>query len=618
MSANRTVNVTFDAIPKFTLKVKKTGTGTGKVTSSPTGIDCGSDCEEAYEEGKEVTLTASADAGSTFVKWTGDCTGSGACKVTMSAAKEVTAEFNLAAKPKFTLKVKKTGTGTGKVTSSPTGIDCGSDCEEAYEEGKEVTLTASADAGSTFVKWTGDCTGSGTCKVTMSAAREVTAEFKTAAKSEFTLKVKKTGSGKVTSSPAGIDCPSNCVEVYEEGKEITLTATPDAGFEFVKWTGDCTGSGACKVTMSADREVIAEFNLAAKPKFTLKVKKTGTGTGKVTSAPAGIDCGSDCEEPYEEGKHVTLTATPDAGSEFVKWTGACTGTGICKVTMSAAREATAEFKVVVKPNFTLAVERIGTGTGKVTSSPAGIDCGSDCEEAYQEGKEITLTATADAGSAFEHWTGGGCSGTEPCKVTMSGVKKVRAVFNAVGQRTLTVVKAGTGTGTVTSTPKGIDCGATCTASYDVGKKITLVAVAATNSTFTGFSGACTGETCKVTMSEARSVTATFAADPGPDPSVGLVVVAGTAKVKNGKAHLRIFCNGPSACEGELKLLLKIAPRRGVVIGKATFKLQPGGSTTLKIPLSRRALAALAGRKAVQARVVGTGIHSHVVRLRNVS
>jgi len=202
---------------------------------------------------------------------------------------------------------------------------------------------------------------------------------------------------------------------------------------------------------------------------------------------------------------------------------------------------------------------------------------------------------------------------------MSAAKKVKAVFNAFGQRTLTIVKAGSGSGTVTSAPKGIDCGAICTASFNVGKKITLIPVAATNSTFTGFSGACTGTTpCVVTMSEARTVTATFEADPEEQPTVGLVVVAGTAKVKNGKASLRVFCNGPSACEGELKLLLRIAPKRSVVIGKASFTLQPGGSTTLKIPLTRRALALLAGRKALQARVVGTGIHAHVMRLKNVS
>jgi hypothetical protein len=152
-------------------------------------------------------------------------------------------------------------------------------------------------------------------------------------------------------------------------------------------------------------------------------------------------------------------------------------------------------------------------------------------------------------------------------------------------------------------------------------------VAGADSTFTGFSGACTGNgesgTCKVTMSEARSVTATFGLKPVSGRPDGLAVVAGTAKVKNGKALLKVLCNGPSACKGGLKLGLRISTdakgrqaKRTVVIGKGFFDLQPGASTMLRIKLSRKALAQLEGRKAIAARVAGTGIHSHSLRLKN--
>ena len=68
--------------------------------------------------------------------------------------------------------------GAGTVTSSPPGIDCGADCSEDYLDGTTVELTASAGADSTFTGWTGACTGSGTCTVTMSSARTVTAAFR--------------------------------------------------------------------------------------------------------------------------------------------------------------------------------------------------------------------------------------------------------------------------------------------------------------------------------------------------------------------------------------------------------------------------------------------------------
>lgn len=75
----------------------------------------------------------------------------------------------------------------------------------------------------------------------------------------------------------------------------------------------------------------------------LSVIKTGTGDGSVSSVPAGIDCGGDCSEIYQTNTIVTLTATPDDGSAFDGWSGACSGTGECTVTMSQAKSVTAAF-----------------------------------------------------------------------------------------------------------------------------------------------------------------------------------------------------------------------------------------------------------------------------------
>jgi hypothetical protein len=79
--------------------------------------------------------------------------------------------------------------------------------------------------------------------------------------------------------------------------------------------------------------------------------------------------------------------------------------------------------------FTLSVINAGaTGRGTVTSLPLGIDCGSDCMEAYDEGMMVTLTGTPDSGSAFAGWSGGGCSGTGNCAVTMDVRRTVTATF----------------------------------------------------------------------------------------------------------------------------------------------------------------------------------------------
>lgn len=160
------------------LTVTKAGAGSGTVTSSPSGINCGSTCGANYSNGTSVTLTATAASGSTFAGWSGACSGTGNCAVSMTVARSVTATFNGSATT-FALSVTKAGAGSGTVTSSPSGINCGSTCSANYSSGTSVTLTAAATSGSTFAGWSGACTGTGTCTVSLTAARSVTATFNT-------------------------------------------------------------------------------------------------------------------------------------------------------------------------------------------------------------------------------------------------------------------------------------------------------------------------------------------------------------------------------------------------------------------------------------------------------
>jgi hypothetical protein len=71
---------------------------------------------------------------------------------------------------------------------------------------------------------------------------------------------------------------------------------------------------------------------------------------------------------------------------------------------------------------------IKTGSGTVASSPTGIDCGPDCEETYEKGTEVTISAIPDAGSFFAGWTGSGCGGTGDCTVIMDATAAVKATF----------------------------------------------------------------------------------------------------------------------------------------------------------------------------------------------
>jgi hypothetical protein len=246
---------------------------------------------------------------------------------------------------------------------------------------------------------------------------------------------------------------------------------------------------------------------AAGGSVTLTVLPGGNGTGSVTSAPAGIDCGAVCSTTVDPGTEVTLTASTGAGSTFVGWTGGgCSGTGACVVTVDADVTVQAAFAL----NNSLVVTLGGTGTGAVTSVPSGIDCGTTCSAQFGAGTAVTLTASPGAGSTFAGWTGGGCSGTGACVVTVDAAVGVTAIFT-LQQYTLTVSPAGTGGGTVTSSPSGINCGGTCASAFDYNAVVTLTASPGAGSTFAGWTGGgCSGTgTCAVTVDAAVGVTAIF-------------------------------------------------------------------------------------------------------------
>jgi len=170
---------------------------------------------------------------------------------------------------------------------------------------------------------------------------------------------------------------------------------------------------------------------AAPIQHTLTVSKAGSGSGGVTSSPGGINCGATCSAMFDQGTSVTLTATASAGSVFAGWSGGgCAGTGTCQVTLGADTTVTATFNPAPTVTHTLTVSPVGDGSGGVTSSPAGIDCGVTCSHAYNAGTQVTLTATADSGSTFTGWSGGACSGTGTCVVTLNSDTTVTATFAA--------------------------------------------------------------------------------------------------------------------------------------------------------------------------------------------
>jgi hypothetical protein len=169
-----TRTITVVQASSFTLSVTRQGTGSGTVTSSPGGINCGSTCSGTYTGGSIVTLTPTAAAGSRFDGWSGlaDCTDG---VVTVNQNTTCTATFTSVGTA--TLKVGRTGKGNGTITSNPTGITCGSDCSRAYPAGTQVQLFVNPAPGSVFDGWTGDADCADSI-VTMTVSKTCKARFR--------------------------------------------------------------------------------------------------------------------------------------------------------------------------------------------------------------------------------------------------------------------------------------------------------------------------------------------------------------------------------------------------------------------------------------------------------
>jgi hypothetical protein len=326
------------ATPPSTYTLSVSLTGNGAVVSNPTGINCGTTCSAAFPANTPVTLTATTVNGSTFTGWGGDCSGTGACNVSMNATRSVSATFTGGTAPPTTFKLTTAVVGNGTVKGAGT-----------YAAKAPVTLEPIAAEGYTFVGWS----PSPPCATLFTMPANdltCTATFRASGES-YPLNVALSGNGvgSVTSQPSGILCSNlpgeipDCNETYAVNTLVTLTTTPGVGpHYFAGWSGACSGTGSCTVTLSTAKSVTATF--ATGYALTL----TYNPDGSIARDPVGSNCTfasttGDLQCIYAPNTVVTLSAVP-AGGTFTGWGGgSCTGTGACQVTMTGNKTVSAAF-----------------------------------------------------------------------------------------------------------------------------------------------------------------------------------------------------------------------------------------------------------------------------------
>ncbi len=240
--------------------------GSGTVKSEQTDIiDCPVVCTAKMPKGTEVTLTAVPNAGQIFSGWSGECIGTGSCVLTLKKkTSRITATFlSMPPPPPQNFPLSVTIEGNGRVESDPPGLACDRDtCVENFVEGTTVILTPRPTLDHAFAGWRGACTGTDLCEIDMTGPHSVTATFVFVEPPPVSLGVTIAGNGQgtVVSTPPGIDCHSGiCIHEFPADTEVLLEHMSAPGSVFSGWSGDCTGTGECKVILNAMKSVTGTF-----------------------------------------------------------------------------------------------------------------------------------------------------------------------------------------------------------------------------------------------------------------------------------------------------------------------------------------------------------------------
>ena len=314
------------------------------------------------------------------------------------------------------------------------------------------------------------------------------------------LTVEVSGTGSVDIAELGETCSAICSYAVTTGATLTLTPVQQAGQGFQGFSGVCAGQNPCQFVIQSDETVGATFTSTLR-----QLSVVVNGSGSVVSTPAGINCSDSCNAQFELGQTVGLQATAEPGWEFSHWSGSCSGVlPNCDVSISGAKSTTAHFDELPEI-IRMTVEVVGGGVVDIAELSA--TCSSTCYYDVEEGTVLTLTPSAATGQDFDSFSGV-CAGQDPCQVTMQANQTVSATFVPQQRQLLVTV---VGDGNVSSTPAGINCSGSCSATYNYNDEVNLQAQAESGWEFSHWSGVCSGSSanCSVTLSSNKTTTAHF-------------------------------------------------------------------------------------------------------------
>ena len=191
---------------------------------------------------------------------------------------------------------------------------------------------------------------------------------------------------------------------FDEGTELTFTATPDEGFKFIGWEGNDSTSESLTVTINSDKTIQALFELIPSVQYNLNISASVGGT---VSTEGGT---------YDEGTEVNITATPNEGYSFVRWDGVEDTNNEITVLISSNTTVVAIFQVITQFTVTISASEGGT-----VSSNGGT---------FIEGEELSVEASPNTGYEFLRWDEVDIS-TSSLTITVSSSISLTAIFSAL-------------------------------------------------------------------------------------------------------------------------------------------------------------------------------------------
>ncbi|MBF0591894.1 MAG: DUF1566 domain-containing protein [Nitrospirae bacterium] len=330
------------------------------------------------------------------------------------------------------------------------------------------------------------------------------------------------GSGSVTSMPSGINCGSVCIAIFAPGTSVTLTATEGSGSTFAGWSGDCTGtSKTCAVTTPMARNITATFSDQSCSYTIYPTSKSFTSTGGSDSV--SVTTSSNCSwSATSNVSWITITS----GSTGV-------GNGTVAYTVSANTSASSRLgtMTIAGQTFTVLQDRLScdytiTPTSKNFSSPGGSDnvsvtvSNSTCSWTAKS-NDTWLSISSDSTGAGNGTVSYTAAANPTANVRIGTITIAGQTFTVTqdGQsatkKTLTIVKQGTGNGsvkvllTVSTTITWL--GNTGVAEYDFNTSVTLTADGDMSSDFVKWDKCDTvsSNVCTVKMDTSKTVVVTF-------------------------------------------------------------------------------------------------------------